>query len=108
MFTIEWIQLLPFIFAMESTFPCDEKHLSNLTTLCILHCLYLDVCCCQHASTLAEVQYELDILGVKGPREEQNDINKKLIKFSSKSISSKSFLFFFGGGVIKLNRSQLT
>ena len=61
---------------------CDGKHLSNLTTLCIFHCLYLDVCCCQHASTLAEVQYELDILGVKGPREEQNDINKKLIKFS--------------------------
>ena len=27
-----------------------------------------DICCCGDSTRLAEVQYELDILGVKGPR----------------------------------------
>ncbi len=27
-----------------------------------------ELCCCGHMTTLAEIQYEIDILGVKGPR----------------------------------------
>ena len=65
-------------------------------------CLYLDVCCCQHASTLAEVQYELDILGVKGPREEQNHINKSNQIFIKINFKGK-LLIFFGGGHEMLN-----
>jgi len=31
-------------------------------------CSSSELCCCGHMTTLAEIQYEIDILGVKGPR----------------------------------------